>query len=383
MPLNHDARTEQLVLIQVLRALAALLVLAGHVQGAVVAEAAQRGEVLRKLAFPGGFGVDLFFCISGFIMVVSSQRLFGTPGAWSTFLGRRVRRLVPLYWIATLALLPALLFGRRPYTGDLPQALASSLLFWPYPTYGVEGEAVFPLHTLGWSLNYEMFFYLVFALCVGLPMRRALAAVCLAMLAIAGAGLLFSPATTALRFWSQPIVLEFIFGVLVGWSWLRGRLRMGPLVEGLLVTASLALLAFNPLGLGVAPGTSTTPNDLVRLVSWGLPAAGLVLAAVSCEGRWRPASLAKVPAVDLLRRIGDSSYSLYLLHPFALILGVKLWAGLGLGHHLGWPVLAIALFTASVATGWLGWCCIERPAARSVGTWPRLWRGRGAPSQAV
>ncbi|HEY4081701.1 MAG TPA: acyltransferase [Burkholderiaceae bacterium] len=356
--LSND-KVRPLVLVQVLRACAALLVLAGHTQGAVIAAAKLRGEVLMPLVFPGGFGVDLFFCISGFIMVVSSRRLFETTGARSTFLARRAVRLVPLYWIATLCMLPLLLYGRHPYAGDLRAALATSLSFWPYPTYGFEGEAVFPLHNLGWSLNYEVFFYLVFSVFIVLPIRRAVTGVCLAIMSIVLLGMAWRPESTALRFWTQPIIVEFALGVLAGGAWLRGFALKG-VTAGLLAAISVVVLSLNPLGLAVAPGTTTTPNDWVRVASWGLPAAAILFAAVGYEqGRQL-----RSRALSLLERIGDSSYSLYLMHPFALIVIGKSWMVFGLDRFLPWPVFAATLVVASVSVGLLSFRWLEAPITR-------------------
>jgi exopolysaccharide production protein ExoZ len=354
-------KVEPLVLVQSLRALAALLVLAGHTQGMVVANAKARGETLTALAFPGGFGVDLFFCISGFIMVVSSKYLFGAADSRSTFIVRRATRLVPLYWIATLGMLPLLIYGSHPYGGDLKAALATSLLFWPYPTYGFQGDAVFPVHTLGWSLNYEVFFYLLFSLFIVWPMRRAVIGVCLAILAIVVAGSIADPQSTAPRFWVQPIILEFAFGALIGWGWLSG-LKLNAPEAGLLAAAALLMLMLNPFGLGVAPGTTTTPNDMLRVVSWGLPAVVVLFAAVAFEqGR-----ALQSRTLGVLRRLGDSSYSLYLMHPFALILVGKAWTVFRLDRFFGWPVLALAMVLASIAVGLLSYRWIEQPATRWI-----------------
>ena len=352
-------KVSPLVLVQVLRACAALLVLAGHTQGAVIAAAKARGEVLMPLVFPGGFGVDLFFCISGFIMVVSSRRLFESAGARSTFLARRAVRLIPLYWIATLTLLPMLIYGHHRYAGDLKAALASSLFFLPYPTYGFEGDAVFPVHTLGWSLNYEVFFYLVFTIFIVLPMRRAVVGVCLAIVLIALLGATWRPESTALRFWTQPIIVEFAFGVLAGGAWLRGFALNG-WSAGSLTAISVVVLAWNPLGLALAPGTTTTPNDWVRVASWGLPAAAILSAAVGYEQGRRLKSW----ALGLLERVGDSSYSLYLMHPFALIVIGKGWLALGLDRFMPWPVFTVTLAAASVCVGLLSYRWLEVPITR-------------------
>ena len=87
--------------IQALRAVAALLVVLLHALetwGERVDPAAP-GVNWEN----GASGVDIFFIISGFVMVISSQRLVDRPGAWRTFLQHRVIRIVPLYWLLTTA----------------------------------------------------------------------------------------------------------------------------------------------------------------------------------------------------------------------------------------------------------------------------------------
>src|SRR5258705_5378402 len=84
-------KSELFVSIQALRAIAAILVLLGH------ASVALREKVAAFPFFPAGpFGVDIFFVISGFVMVYSSERLFGQPGASMYFFARRLARIVPL-----------------------------------------------------------------------------------------------------------------------------------------------------------------------------------------------------------------------------------------------------------------------------------------------
>src|SRR5262245_8564740 len=141
MEISLSARPDSssLVSIQALRAIAALLVFLGHAINAVDLEVAA--------AFPnsyGPFGVDLFFVISGFVMVYSSERLFGQPGAPIKFFARRLARIVPLYWAATAILV----------WFDVPnastKAVLGSLFFAPH----LPAEA--PLLFVGWTLIFEM-----------------------------------------------------------------------------------------------------------------------------------------------------------------------------------------------------------------------------------
>lgn len=353
-----EGSTKPLVYVQFLRGLAAFLVLAGHTQGLVGLSASRAGENIAGFRFPGGFGVDLFFCISGFIMVISSRALFGASGSRIEFLRRRAIRLVPLYWIATLLFVAMLVFGRRGYDGDLVVAVLTSLLFIPYPTYGVDQGMVFPLHNLGWSLNYEVFFYCVFALFIAWPLRRAAACVVATITAVVALGALFAPGATVLRFWSQPIILEFALGVVAGWVWSTGRRGGRPLVAGCIVVA-VALLFVDPLGL-MGPrsdGGHTTPNDFVRVVGWGLPALLLLVAAICRDPTDRKQGI----LTRLFERLGDCSYSLYLMHPFALVVVSKLWDGLRLQRYLDWWFLGAFAVAASIALAVVGYYAIEKP----------------------
>ena len=356
---------ERLPWVQVLRGVAALLVLAGHAQGVLLEAAARQGVALQRWPLPpGGFGVDLFFCISGFIMVLASRPLYGQPGAAGAFLRRRALRLVPLYWLATGLSVLALLLGRHGLERTAWNDLAASLLFVPYPVYG-DAAQPFPLLTLGWSLNYEVFFYALFAVFIALPARRAVACTVAALGLIVLAGALVSPQLMALHFWSRPILLEFGLGCLLGLWWLRGAPGS---TAGLfaLAGAALAALALDPFGLSVKPAGGSTPNDLVRVVGWGLAAAALLGAALGLERRG--AGLGR--AGQWLGRLGDWSYSLYLMHSFALLATVKAWERLALHHQLPWGVLGALLLANALLLAALSWRCIEQPLLRRLRATP-------------
>jgi exopolysaccharide production protein ExoZ len=180
-----------LLSVQVLRAVAALLVLASHVGH----------DLTRRLGFEGypplqfgAGGVDVFFVISGFIMVWSSRGLFGQPGAAGTFMARRLVRIVPLDWATTLLFLAGILIHPpMAHRGVDPPHLVASLLFLPWPDQDGEHS---PFYGIGWTLNYEMFFYVAFALLLPLAARprAAVLALSLAFAALAVAGLLLRPA---------------------------------------------------------------------------------------------------------------------------------------------------------------------------------------------
>src|SRR3569623_79790 len=161
--------------LQILRFFAAFAVLLEH----VVHEALSFGiadPALHALeAFDFGVGVDVFFVISGFIMYYISAGEFGRPGAQSRFLPRRIIRLVPLYWLFTLAMLAAMLLvpGQLAHTVLDPLHILASFVFVPW--LDSTGLA-HPILGLGWTLNYEMYFYVLFSFALLLPRRIGLLA---------------------------------------------------------------------------------------------------------------------------------------------------------------------------------------------------------------
>jgi len=348
-------------LVQVLRAVAALLVLLGHIQSHAIVAAGADTPFGQQSRLPGGLGVDLFFAISGFIMVVSSVRLFEQPGAWRIFLLRRAVRLVPLYWLATLAFLPVVLWGSRGHSVDLLAALGTALAFIPYHALEPGGLVAYPLLSLGWTLNYEVLFYVLFSAAIVLPMSRAVPVVTFGLLLLVLAGAWVESTQTGLYFWTRPIVLEFAFGAFIAWMWIR-NFRLTMPLSMLILLAAVALVVVDPWGLRAATAGTSTPNDLVRVMGWGLPAAAVLAAAVLLEpsGRSTPRSLS--PLVTL----GDWSYALYLTHTFALIVVVNAWKLLELQSVFGALALAVVQVAAAVIVAGLVYRWFELPVTTAL-----------------
>jgi peptidoglycan/LPS O-acetylase OafA/YrhL len=314
--------------VQVLRAAACLLVVAYHAEGG---------------HWPNGAaGVDLFFVISGVVMQMSSA---GLPAR--VFAVRRLRRLVPLYWTLSAAKLaiglawPATLAVARPG----PWNMVASFLFIP----ARDGAGmVRPLLGVGWTLQFEMLFYALFA--AALALRRPPARYVLPVLAV----------LTVAGFWRAPdwppalslangLVAEFGVGMLLASAapWLAG---CKPPVGWLLVVAGAIFLLAVPSG------------GAWRFVCWGLPAAAIVAGALVLEAPWH----GRVPRVAL--RLGASSYAIYLVHPFLV---PALVVGLG-GAPIA-VVVAASLAGCAIA-GWL----VHRWFDQPVQAWLRggVWRVR-------
>ena len=345
--------------IQILRAFAALAIVIHHGMFEAVAFAAVRGTAFappRLLPWPAG--VDLFFVISGFVMVLSSERLYGKPGGPRSFIWRRLARIVPLYWattalvIAASFLLPGAVSGERP---SLMHALASFAFI---PMLRPDGTTQ-PVYSLGWTLNFEMFFYLVFALFLPLERRKAVAGIALALIGLWIFGVVARPTNTALAFWSSPMILLFVAGMGIATLRLEGiTLPLG--LRLFMIVVALLLLWLDPLGMTSDPLAILQEFDLTRLLAWGVPAVLLVAAGALREAK--PSEAPKSGGIwTFLVALGEASYALYLIHPFVFRPLRELLLRSGLASVIGaWPYLALLVVTASLAALLVHWLA-ERP----------------------
>jgi exopolysaccharide production protein ExoZ len=287
--------------IQVLRAVAAILVIFCHGAGEITANHPTVAPNLWLLINEKGlFGVDIFFVVSGFVMMhIISGRPRGGAAA-TRFLSERVLRVVPLYWVTTLlsvvvgVVMPALKH-KNAYSATY---VMRSLLF--LPSVNPSTGAPEPVLGLGWTLNYEMFFYVVISVVLFLGIRRVFAAVLAIFVTLVALGAWFNPDDIVLRSWTHTIILEFVLGAMLAELRLSG-FRIG-------TVGQFSLLAMGVISwLTVAPSSS---QFVLRGIVWGLPAAAIFAAA----------TLGRTPVgyPKLLTLIGDSSYSLYLTHLFVM-----------------------------------------------------------------
>ncbi|WP_407519276.1 acyltransferase family protein [Methylobacterium oryzisoli] len=343
-------RPSKLPQIQILRALAALMVAVSHALFEASGLAARTQMPFAPAAWlPWNAGVDMFFVISGFIIVHAAGPLHGRAGARRSFIAHRIARVVPLYWIVTTAYLgaalaaPGLLGG-----GHLDPALAvASYLFWPMAR---PDGSVLPLYSLGWTLNYEMAFYALFALCLPLRRRLAVGAVAGGLVLLAALHALAGRLPVPLAFWSDPIVLEFAFGAALGLTRAEG-IRLQGAVRLVLAAGGFVLLAL-----------AGEPAALPRWLAWGVPAAMLVAAAGL--GRGGEPDSAPLRAAVLL---GDASYALYLVHPFA-VRGVRVLAEATGAASLGPVAVVLAMLALACAAAVGVHRLVERPLTARLRT---------------
>ena len=242
----------------------------------------------------GSFGVSIFFVISGFIMAMICD---GNP---QHFLARRISRIVPLYWLLTL--LVFLIANVRPSlvggTNADGSALIKSLLFIPYRSHGT----YFPILFLGWSLNYEMYFYLLIAAALVIHKRNA-PLVAAGVMVVVLVGLRAAHAGETAMFYAQPIVLEFVLGILCYYGFRalpRERILAARGLLGFAIVVAAATM--------IAAAISTIgPRNavIVGFTSTILVFSAVLLDKAGLSLRW--------PTLILL---GDASYVIYLVHPY-------------------------------------------------------------------
>ena len=208
----------------------------------------------------GQAGVDIFFVISGFIMWVTTHDRPTTP---LRFMTNRIVRIVPLYWLMTLAVAAMAFAVPSLFRGVVltPEHVIKSLLFIPHYYPGMPTR-VWPLLLPGWTLNYEMVFYLVFAIALLLPRRLMIPLIAALFTAVVAAGFIFDFDSVVADFYTESIILEFVTGMMLGHLWLQGKLRISPPAAfAAIPVAFVAMIALTPL---------KTPQT--RFLVWGLPA---------------------------------------------------------------------------------------------------------------
>jgi len=334
-----------LVHVQILRFLAAAAVAAFHTWGVapqfiVVPETASSFGLAHA-----GHGVDLFFVISGFIIFYASRRADLTP---ADFLRRRVERIVPLYFfvnfvVVTLAIAFPAMFGAEDW--GTARHIFKSLAFVAF------SDGTMPVVYVGWSLEYEMYFYLIVALLMTVAGRQAWRAVVVMFSAFTVVGRLPGVADVLgnYTFFTDPLLMEFVLGVLIGCVFVNGRVGYVEFVAGACAFATLL---------------PTDPTN--RAIVYGLP-SGVLVAAAAWFSAWRsnPSS-----AEALLERLGDASYSIYLAQVNTISLAAALVARLVPDIA---PLALVAIVTTVVVLlGLLLNIAVERPLLK-------MCRGVGAP----
>lgn len=277
--------------LQTLRAIAACLVIVCHSIGNYV--------TWKHLAYPseaiiwgiGKLGVGMFFVISGFIMMFMHHNDFQIKGAMTGFYLKRLVRVVPMYWLFTIIVaLKIYLQGRDINISDL----LKSLLFIPYQNSSGLWR---PIHDLGWTLNLEMYFYVIFGLALLFNKKIGQLVLFITILF----PLIINQYYPIANFYSEPVVVYFLIGVFI--FYLKNLKILKLNVKGTTFFLFSVILIASIYSLNVA-------TDFFTVVLVIL----LPLLAVICTSSIQPHKT--------ITNIGNASYSLYLVHP--LVIGALL-----------------------------------------------------------
>lgn len=323
--------------IQALRFLAAIMVVFTH---SIFYASERLGQGVFSWGV-GAKGVDIFFVISGFVMVISSRFLVSSKDGWKEFIQKRLVRIVPLYWAATtFKLVVILLISSLVLHAKLDWWIIAKSYFF-IPSHNLDGE-IKPFLGVGWTLVFEMFFYLVFS--ISLFLRKniylfvGIVLLIFSMLSLFR-GVNYSP----WWFLMDPIILEFYAGMIIGYFTLKDKLV--PKTLSLITLAvSLAYLFYSPNALG-----------LPRILESGVPSAMLVWSIISLEIYLQ----GKIPRSIMF--YGAASYALYLFHPVVAPLAPEVLKKLSIGIFPVSVLLSviIAMTAAAVVHRW-----VELPATQ-------------------
>ncbi len=237
------------------------------------------------------WGVDFFFILSGYFLMMSTKAVVGGGQYWKS----KLRRICPLYYFMTIVVAIGCLLVPSVFRSTIVNAetLIKSFLF--LPCYAGNGK-IFPVYSIGWTLNLEMFFYLLFFIALKINHKqRGNIVIGMACLLIV-LGIVFRPENVMLKFWTQPRLFDFVIGI--GIYCLEQRMGRPKVDRKICITgigASILLLFSGYYLLGDCFG-----------YLWNMLWGGILL--------FLCLPLYDMPVNRFMKLLGDMSYSIYMAH---------------------------------------------------------------------
>jgi exopolysaccharide production protein ExoZ len=375
-PMSIPKAKSQLRSIQILRGLAALLVVLVHaINSADYRSAPENGGIgqgaislFLNLNNFGACGVDLFFVISGFVMALIMNQQ--ADRSMKDFAWNRFVRIFPFFWIVGTAYIG---FSYLIGLSVTSRGIFNTFLLLPVSDLGSYSA---PTLVVGWSLAFELVFYMMVAVCVNLVKTARYLALIALLFSVAMCGLFISFPIGILSIIFNPIMLEFAFGVGVYMAWERYRNdARAPSIGLYSLLLGLALVAvticvdpnIDARHLAVVDGSTGLKRSLV----WGLPWALVVIGMVLREASFpNPSALSRFMSLT-----GDASYAIYLVHMFVCMYAER---AMDVSAFNG-DILVLSLCGASILSGIALHFWVEKPVIRIV---RNIVRPRTAPRQA-
>lgn len=343
------AKTQQLHLIQLLRAVAILFVMLGHLNGLLYKRYSQDWFGMGEWGRTGG--VDMFFVISGFMIAYLYKHKIGQSGQAGTFLQKRIIRVIPYYWITTFAVLTMLLIF--PYFGEefsLAYVLKSMFLL-----------SEDPILTVAWSLTHIFFFYFMFTLLLYHPTIGTLTIGTYLTSIITFYFIDFYPENMLAATLLNVSNLNIWLGAFVGFAITRSPLKPNRAIAGTLtvigITAFLFLWSNNTYQfLQIEQGT-------IRPLLYGISSCFLVAGLATFD------LYQKTRVNKLLNYIGKASFSIFLTHSLFLMLLIILFIEKAkIQEIIGWDVTMLAILLLTTVAGLLAYQFIEKPLNKRLNT---------------
>src|ERR1700688_5076436 len=348
--MTTENRDRRLPAVQALRGIAASLVVFHHF-ARLLQDGGRNPSWINAsgLGNLGMCGVDIFFVISGFIMVYTTRGKAGADDA-KIFITRRFLRIYPLYWVWTSLLLVLWVvgFAQQRFHYSALYLVKSYLLI---PSFN--GLNFQPLMRQGWTLSFEMLFYLIFSLGILLKLRsRKLLFLVLAFSTLALLGRLFAPDGGARHLLTDPIVMEFLYGVLAAEILMRL-----PAIGNSRLARSLPIVLMSLGAIALLSTVKVHDADSMRFAFYGVPAFCIVFGGAIWGSAYAP---------SLLIYLGDCSYSIYLVHFFfSLAYASTLKHILSLNRLPSDAVIVLA-GTITIAVSSLTYFLVELPLTKAL-----------------
>lgn len=298
----------------------------------------------------GMFGVDLFFVISGFIMIAVTRGKFQNLKQATRFLYHRASRIYPTYWFYSLLVLGVFLFKPtlvNSSQGNEVNILASFLL--------LPSEKL-PLVMVGWTLIHEMYFYLVYFIFLLLVAEKHLMKALVSwVLAIVMVNIYFELNGPIEKLIFHPLTIEFVMGCFLGIYFSR-TINKNKYRNSLLFLAASAVFIASIYGHNLYQSYTghIEPQNWWRVLIFGIPAIIIVFCFLSAE---RNGFIIH----SSIGNIGDASYSIYLSHILTLSAAGRAWSEVSLDSVSDNLVILPTLMILVVAVGMLSFRYIEKP----------------------
>ncbi len=337
-----ETHKQNFYLIQALRFLAAFMVVCCHSTFYTKERLLSSVTVFSM----GANGVPLFFVISGFVIVLSSRKLINDKDGWRKYALKRIIRIVPLYWLLTTYKIAIMIFsaGLILHSNIDFSTILKSYFF--IPSLNIDGE-IRPILGVGWTLNFEMFFYLLFTIALFLRLNTIIFSGSI-MIILTFLSFFKTPAwPVALNFYADPIVMNFVFGMISA-VLITKNFKVPKSLAIILILINLTYL-FSPLQyhLEFIHLNPLLPNILAPFA--------IVYLSAQIEKH------SHVHIHNIILFFGAASYSLYLIHPVIAPLSPTFLKKIGLIS----PFLSVALcIILALTAAALAYSYCEKPLTK-------------------